>query len=318
MQTAILVVALAFSLFIVPAFADNYSYSPLRYNQTPIGPFPSPNEIREDMQNMSEFGVTKIRIYETGQSLERIVSEARNQQITVSVGIELTGNEEEDRKKISDITSRIKQFDNIDFLILGNNPLFNKQVTPEKLIEYIQFAKSLTGIPVTSINGYEFWTNDYYDPVADAVDFIMVDLFTDNSKTPQEQIQIIEGKYNQIQREHKKEIVIESGWSTVNSSKHAQDTFRALLKDTGIKAYFFEWADESWKLDPIEAGYGVYEADRTEKITLEIPSPLPQERIQEKINPFLYVSIGAAIGGIAAWKYLSRHNTDGWGDPVID
>ena len=263
----VLLIAIFAVLIILPAtvFADSVSYSPLRDNQTPNGPYPTVSEITEDMQKMVKENISKIRIYDTGQNLESILGEAEKNKIGVAIGIDLTGNYEEDKKKIQEIIHKSSNYKNVDSFIIGNNPLFNNQTTLEKLVNHIKYAKTLTDIPITSINGFDFWENHYYDPLYDAVDFIMVDLFVHNSSTPEKQIQLLKEKYNTIQKDHKKPIVVESGWSTVNSSKYAQQSFRSELLKTGINVYFFEWADEGWKHDPIEAGYGIYKADRTVK-----------------------------------------------------
>jgi len=252
-------------LIIIPisAYAESVSYSPLRDNQTPLGPFPTISEISQDMKKIAEQGISKIRIFETGESLETILQEAEKNKISVAVGIDLTGNEPQDKKKIQDIVNRSEKY-NIDFFIIGNNPIYNGHTTLADLVEYIQYTKSLTDIPVTSENGVDFWQNDSLYGIAD---FVMVDLFADNTSSPERQIQSIMDRYNTIPQY--KPIVVESGWSTVNSTKEMQQSFRSQLIQTGIDVYFFEWADESWKPNPIEKGYGIYEADRKEKTVEE-------------------------------------------------
>jgi len=144
-------------LIIIPisAYAESVSYSPLRDNQTPLGPFPTVSEISQDMKKIAEQGISKIRIFETGESLETILQEAEKNKISIAVGIDLAGNEPQDKKKIQDIVNRSEKY-NIDFFIIGNNPIYNGHTTLADLVEYIQYTKSLTDIPVTSENGVDY------------------------------------------------------------------------------------------------------------------------------------------------------------------
>ena len=79
-------------LLVAPAYADNYSYSPLRGDQSPDGPWPTAEEVREDFEQMSEDGVDRIRIFETGEMLDVILEASDKYDIRIDIGIDLTEN----------------------------------------------------------------------------------------------------------------------------------------------------------------------------------------------------------------------------------
>ncbi|MDH3313851.1 MAG: hypothetical protein OEM28_12015 [Nitrosopumilus sp.] len=249
------------------AFAENgVSYSPLRESQTPLGPFPTNQEIVQDMISIRESGIGIIRIFETGGMLEIILQEAEKNKINVAIGINIISDNSKNLENIQDIISRSQKYSNVDSYIIGNNSLWDKTITLTQLLEYLQYAHSITGKKITTINGFEIWNDKQYFGLADYVDYILVDMFTTyDTKSPVEAVKIIKTQHDKLQEIYNPPIIIETGWSTINSTKLAQDTFRYELTKTKINHFLFEWADESYKSNPIESGFGIYDSNRVEK-----------------------------------------------------
>lgn len=299
-------VLIAFCFTPLAAFADSVSYSPLRDNQTPSGPFASNEEIQEDFEMMSKSGVERVRTFETGLMYETILKIASVNRINVIVGIDLTDDMEKNRKHIETLISIGDKFQNVESYIIGENELWDHTLSKEQLIEILDFADSITNKKISSINGFQIWNNDYYHDVSDHIDFLAVDMFYSDVAKIKHNMAILEKSYD-------KEILVETGHSTANSSKSSQEKFFADMDSTGIDYLKFEWADEFWKPDAIESGFGVYEADRTEK-------PQMPEPKKEEINPLVYIGSASAVGGLAAYKYFrNRNGIDGsYFSPISD
>ena len=292
------------------AFAENgVSYSPLRESQTPLGPFPTNQEIAQDMISIRESGIGIIRIFETGGMLEIILQEAEKNKINVAIGINIISDNSKNLENIQDIISRSQKYSNVDSYIIGNNPLWDKTITLTKLLEYLQYAHSMTGKKITTINGFKIWNDKQYFGLADYVDYILVDMFTIyDTKSPVEAVKIIKTQHDKLQETFNTPIVIETGWSTIHSTKLAQDTFRDELTKTKINHFLFEWADESYKSNPIESGFGIYDSNRVEK---------PIYTSQEIISASTAVVVGSAsaIGGVEVVRWILSSGSQ-WGKPV--
>jgi len=297
----------------MPAYADNFSYSPLRGDQTPDGPYPTVQQIQEDFSQMSEYGVERIRIFETGDMLSAILEESDKNNIFIDIGIDLTSDQDKNRKKIAEIVSYGNKHPNVNSYIVGANELWDDTLTIEELIENLDFARSLTEKKISTINGYELWEREVYHPVAEHVDFITVNMFYQkNTPNPTEFVGMIVDRVHALEKIYDKEIIVESGFPTSISSKILQTEFFEKMDDTGISHLKFEWADESWKKDKTESGYGFVKATREEKpLEPEIVETPIVEESGEEIPPIVYIApalaIGGAINGVIAYSKIKSY-----------
>jgi len=300
-----LLLIFSLGLLVTPVYADNFSYSPLRGDQSPDGPYPTEQQIREDFSQMSEHGVDRIRIFETGDMLSAILQQSDKNNILIDIGIDLTPNQEENKKKIAEVVSYGNKHPNVNSYIVGANELWDDTLTVEQLIENLDFANSLTDKKISTINGYELWKRSYYHPIAEHVDFITVNMFYQNNTTsPSEFVDMIVDRVDNLEKIYEKEIIVESGFSTSNSSKILQTQFLDEMDGTGISHLKFEWADEFWKDSMYESGFGIKQADREEKpIVVE-----PVEIVEQHLDPIIYIApplvvLGAAAGVVGYVKY---------------
>lgn len=312
---------MSIGLLVPSVYADNYSYSPLRGDQSPDGPWPTAEEVREDFEQMSEDGVDRIRIFETGEMLDVILEESDKYNIRIDIGIDLTEDQQENREKIAEIIRIAGDYQNVSSFIVGANELWDKTLTVDELIENLDFANSQTRKNISTINGYDMWYRNHYVDVADHVDFITVNMFyQQDSENPLDAVSTIEDEVSNLERKYEKPILVETGWSTTESSKKQQELFFDILNQTDVSYLQFEWADEFWKDDPVESGYGIVQADREEK-PLE---PIIVQKIKgdgdviesDSLVPSLMVGMGGLLG-YKTYQHFRFPTADEWGSPYV-
>jgi len=314
LSIVLMVVVVALGFLIIPAYADNYSYSPFRTGQSPFGELPTDAQIRQDMEVLSTQS-EKIRVFENSD-IEPIVRFANMYGLQVSVGA---------NENIDEIIALDKKYpDTIESIIFGNNDVVNGK-TPENLISEINDLKQITDIPVTSLNNPKIWLDN--PQLAETVDFIFTDAFTSQTD-PVGDANQIQNIYQLISEKYPhKHIVMETGWSTVDSSKSQQLQFIDEINKLNLDIFYFEYTDEDWKQNKRESGFGILTANREQKTEETTQEPMQKnileqyaESVQE--DPVTQAATGAVgIGGILItllkmFGYMKFGN-QGWGDPYI-
>ncbi|MCH9657182.1 hypothetical protein K0U27_00570 [archaeon] len=290
-------IVIGFALMLTPADAENYSYSPLRVGHSPDGKLPTDDQIRQDMEHLS--GISeKIRVYDTVE-LEPILKHAQENGILVSVEVSVSFDEDRTRSNIDRIVELNQKYpDTIDSVIVGSNEIFQGHLTLDELISYVDYARDATGLSVTSLNNHRVWESN--PKLVEHVDFIMVDSFIqDKGFGPTDSVRMIEHGHDALEKKYPyKKIILETGWSTFDSSKNDQTEFIEGLDSSRLNYFLFEYADEDWQPDPVQSSFGVLTADRTEKT---------EENIVERYVELLQkdVTTQAATGIIAIVSSLS-------------
>ena len=253
----------------------------------------------------------KIRVFENSD-IEPIVRFANMYGLQVSVGV---------NENIEKIIALDKKYPNtIESIIFGNNDILNGK-TPERLISEINELKQITDIPITSLNNPKIWLDN--SQLAEAVDFIFTDAFTTQAD-PVGDANQIQNIYQLISKKYPhKHIVLETGWSTVDSSKSQQLQFIDQINKLDLDIFYFEYTDEDWKQNKRESGFGILTANREQK-TEEIPQESIQKNILEQYaesvqkDPVTQTATGVVgLGGIVItllkmFGYL-KFGTQSWG-----
>ena len=324
----LLAILLIVSFGIIPAFAEDYSYSPLRIGQSPWGVLPTDDQIREDMENLSKIS-EKIRVYDTVE-LEPILKHAYRNGLLVSVEVSVSdGNTA--KANIDKVAALNEKYPGtIGSVIIGSNEIFKGNLTPDELVSFVLYSKYLN-VPVTSLNNHMVWETN--PELVDAVDFIMVDAFIqDETDDPINAVKIIQQRYDVLKKQYAyKSIVLETGWSTNDSSKIKQMQFVSALHNTGIKHFIFMYADEDWKEYPLKSGFGILTGDRKEKPESPVENSVAEEQnvigiVDDYIeslqnDPITQTATGVAgLSGIVLYilKFLGYLKTGSqWGEGYV-
>jgi exo-beta-1,3-glucanase (GH17 family) len=189
-----------------------------------------------------------------------------------------------------------KHPDIVEALIVGNEALLRKEVTPGQLVTLIEQVKNRVEQPVTYADVWEFWLK--HPEVAPAVDFLTIHLLPYWEDEPAG-IDAALAKVAQVRqlfgRQYApKDILIgETGWpsegrqretavpSRINQAQFIRG-FVALAEQHGWRYNLIEAFDQPWKRisEGAAGGYwGLYDADRQDKAILAGPvSNLPHWR----------------------------------------
>ncbi len=178
-----------------------------------------------------------------------------------------------------------KHPDIIEALIVGNEALLRKEVTPQQLVALIEQVKSQVEQPVTYADVWEFWLK--HPEVAPAVDFLTIHLlpyWEDDPAGIDEALAKVAQVRQQFGRQFApKDILIgETGWpsdgrqretalpSRINQAQFIRG-FVALAEQHGWRYNLIEAFDQPWKRvsEGAAGGYwGLYDADRQDKAIL--------------------------------------------------
>ncbi len=260
-------------------------YGPFRENQSPEqGIFPSEDEIKEDLSILSGF-TSNIRTYGNDEILYEIPRLCNEAGINCYPGAWISGNESANDQSIENLIKIANQsYNTTKGLIVGSEVLFRRDISEEKLIEYITQVNLATDIPVTTAETWSEWLN--HPNLAEAVDNILIHVhpYWEGISIYDAVGHVIE-KWNKIKEDYPgKEVIIgEAGWPTAgniignavpseeNQRKFLTE-FRSLAEKNNAKYFFFDAFDEAWKgADEGAVGrhWGLLYADRTPKPGLE-------------------------------------------------
>ena len=151
------------------------SYSPFRHPG--INPFNpqarvSPAQIESDLRIL----LTRtrcVRTYGLTQGLEAVPGIAARLGMRVKLGVWLARDATENQKQIDLGVALARQFPGvIDLLVVGNEVLLRREMTPEALGNVLDYARERSPVPVTYADVWEFWLRN--SQLAARVDLVTV------------------------------------------------------------------------------------------------------------------------------------------------
>ena len=158
-----------------PKKVSGFAYAPFRGDQSPIkGIFPTEEQIDEDMALLAKH-TKHIRTYSVAGVQGEIPRIADKHGLKVTLGAWFSDIDADNRKEIERLLEVVKENDNIERIILGNETLLREELTEDQLIAYIdevQIAvkKMKRKIPVSTADSWDFWLK--YPKLARKADFI--------------------------------------------------------------------------------------------------------------------------------------------------
>jgi exo-beta-1,3-glucanase (GH17 family) len=271
------------------------SYTPFDKDQSPFDqPIKlRPERMEADLALLAErFGC--LRTYSV-TGLEELPNMARKHGLKLIVGAWVSRNPADTAIEIAGLVKIANAHpDVVQAVIVGNEALLRKEVTPQQLVVLIEQVKAQIEQPVTYADVWEFWLK--HPEIAPAVDFITIHLlpyWEDNPagiETALHEVAEVRRTFGSAYAP--KDILIgETGWpsegrqretavpSLVNQAKFIRG-FVALAEQNGWRYNLIEAFDQPWKRasEGAVGGYwGVYDADREDKSVLAgSVSNLPQ------------------------------------------
>jgi len=277
-------------------------YGPYRAGQEPGGDEPSAAEIIEDLSIIKQ-DTNLIRTYGACEAPGEIPSLAKQQGIFLYQGVYLSDQSSTNNKEMNCYNTLVNGNQNIYKSIIGNETLLRGDLTDAELIAYINQAKTMNNIPVSTGEPWDVWCDlNASKPrcpgrslLSESVDYIVTHVYPywegtsiENGAAHVMAIAIaLRATYPN------KEIVIgETGWptcgNTIGNAVPGVDNQRQFIEDLwrwsnlyNVQVIYFDAFDESWKVDDegtVGGCWGIYDENRTPKHTTldwSIPAPEP-------------------------------------------
>jgi exo-beta-1,3-glucanase (GH17 family) len=243
-----------------------------------------PEQVDQDLALLARY-FSCIRTYST-TGLEDLPKVADKYGLKVMLGAWVSGDEAATQIEIDKLVAIANTHPSVvTSVIVGNEALLRKDVSPARLVALIEQVKARVAQPVTYADVWEFWQQ--YPQIAPAVDFITIHLlpYWENDPTGIDQaIDHVAEVHDLFARQYApKDIFIgETGWpsagrqretalpSRVNEAKFMRG-FIARAEAGGWHYNLIEAFDQPWKRanEGAVGGYwGLFDANRVDKNSL--------------------------------------------------
>lgn len=276
----------------IPDAADprvkSASFSPYRTGQSPFGAPFTRQQLEEDMAVAAKF-VTRIRTYANTNQFASVPELAQKNGLKVLLGAWIGANLAANDKEVAGLIQAAGDYpDAVEGVIVGNEVLLRREITPELLIDYIRKVKQAVRQPVTYADVWEFWLK--YPKVAAEVDFITIHVLPYWENTPTALEHVIGHMlhaHEAIARAYpgKPILIGEIGWPSAGRVRKdavpgrvAQARFVREIINTAheknIDYNIFELFDEPWKFGQegtVGGNWGLIDVDRRIKFPLRGP-----------------------------------------------
>ena len=276
---------------------QSVSFAPYRPGQSPLTrTFPTPQQIEQDLQRL-QGKVQAVRTYSAGENLETVPQRAGKYGLKVWHGAWLNDNDKENLEQINLLINHANKYpDTIERVIVGNEVLLRKDLTPNQLRGYIRQVKQRVKQPVTYADVWEFWLRN--PQLADEVDIITIHLLPYwedepiglDRREPDGTLRIekhIADIYRKVQARFpgKKIVIGETGWPSdgrmradARPGRVEQVRYFSIFRSIADREHFdyniVEAFDQYWKArqeGTVGAAWGLLDAERHDKFQLGKP-----------------------------------------------
>ena len=255
-------------------------YSPYTDELNPAtGMAPSEEDIRHDM-SLLQFLTDRIRIYSSTGIFEKIPAIAKEYGLLVIPTAWLGKNDTRNNEEIQSVIDLVRKYDNIPFVVVGNEAIRRDDLTEDQLISFTMEVKKSVDIPVTTSEDRKIIRDN--PEIAESIDFIFLNIHPYNDgKLIDIATEWIEFGYKELCAKYpNKEIIIgETGWPTDGEKRGSaipslqnQQTFISdfmnFSKTYDVDYFFFQAFDQKIKAAAEgEAGahWGLFYSNRIPK-----------------------------------------------------
>ena len=278
-----------------PEQIAGYSFSPFRQGQNPqTDTYPSDEEIRADLELLAT-QTDNIRTYSVDGALEKIPLLAEEFGLRVTLGIWISPDEERNEREIAKAIEIANQSRSVVRVVVGNEALFRREVTPTQLIEYLDRVRSAIKVPVTTSEQWHIW--EEHPELAEHTDLIAAHVLPYWEFVPMEDsTQFVLDRARDLKKLFPKKplLLSEVGWPSNGRMRGGADASQAdqaiylrtlvnALNAQGYNYFVIEAFDRPWKTSDegsVGAYWGVYNLDRQPKFNFEGPVvAIPQWRL---------------------------------------
>ena len=207
------------------------SYAPFRKpGETPFDPhfIMTPERIDEDLRALSQ-RFDCVRTYSQGNGLAAVPAIAARYHMQVLMGIWLGSVPKENEREIAmGIATAKANANTIRGVIVGNEVLLRGDLSPKRLIEYIQRVRAAVpkAIPVTYADVWEDWPR--YPQMAGVVDFVTIHIlpyWENNPVAAIDAVHHVEDVYTRMQHMFpgKQLMIGETGWPSAGRLRRSAE-----------------------------------------------------------------------------------------------
>lgn len=268
---------------VIPGFA----FSPYQKGQSPLkNTWPAQEEITRDLALLA--GKTQaIRTYTVAQVFGDIPQLAKPFNINVAMGAWISADPAANSRELDRLIELVQlPPSNVVRLIVGNEVLLRKELKQEQLLEYLDWVRERTDIPVSTAEPWHVWLKN--PELAQHVDYLAVHLLPFwEGIALDDAVDFSVNAYRQLKQAFpdKKIVITEVGWpSQGRSIKQAEASpanqakflrrFIQRAEQEGMVFYVMEAFDQPWKADvegSVGGYWGVYDSARTPKFETRNP-----------------------------------------------
>ena len=270
---------------------DCLSYSPFRFpNVNPFIPSSSVDRARIEADLRLLRPLTRcVRTYGISQGLDQVPAVARELGMRVKLGLWLTRDAAHNQREIErGVALANANADVVDLLIVGNEVLLRRELTPKQLALALRQARAASRVPVSYADVWEFWQRNA--ELADAVDVVSVHILPYWEDQPvaieNAAAYVMETAAAMRQRFAGKPVwVAETGWPAVGRQRGPAQPgavaqarlvreLLALQATSDLKVNWIEAFDQPWKRafeGAMGAGWGFLTADGVQRVFFSGP-----------------------------------------------
>jgi len=268
---------------------NSVSFAPFRAGQSPLaGNFPSAAEVEEDAALVARRS-RAIRTYASIEGPYEVAEIAQRHGLKVWKGAWLGTDRAGNRREIARLIEIANRYpDTVERVVVGNEVLLRRDLSPAELIAAIREVKAAVRQPVTYADVWEFW--EQFPEVAKEVDIVTIHIlpyWEDRPTSVARSMAHVKEVYRRIRAlfPDKPIAIGEAGWpsrgrwradaapSRVNQARFVRE-FAALAQAEGFDWNLIEAFDQVWKAEnegTVGANWGLWTADRAEKFPLTGP-----------------------------------------------
>jgi exo-beta-1,3-glucanase (GH17 family)/cellulose synthase/poly-beta-1,6-N-acetylglucosamine synthase-like glycosyltransferase len=291
-----------------PEKIQGFSFSPMRKHQNPLeGQYPSAKEINEDLALLAG-KAHAVRTYSVTQTLAEVPRLVAQHDLNLTMGAWISDDHQANEKELDQLIQLARRHhDNIVRVIVGNEALLRKEVTPKRIISYLDRVKRKVWAPVSLAEPWHIWLK--HPELADHVDFIAAHILPYwEGIAIEDAVDFVIARYADLKRAFpdKPIVIAEVGWPSngrplkraVPSETNQATFLRRFLAHADQENYIYyvvEAFDQPWKKaleGAIGTYWGVYDVERRPKFTFTEPiSSLPQWRELAAISALIGVLV---------------------------
>jgi exo-beta-1,3-glucanase (GH17 family) len=190
-------------------------YSPYTDEHNPsTGISPSEEEIRRDMLLLQSL-TDRIRVYSSTGIFEKIPLIAKEYGLQVIPTAWLGVNDTKNNEQIQSLIDLARKYDNIPFVVVGNEAVQRGDLTKDELISFIVRVNNSVDVPVTTSEDRKVIRDN--PEIVESIDFIFLNIHPYNDgKLVDIATEWIEFGYKELSAKYpnKKIIISETGWPT--------------------------------------------------------------------------------------------------------